>query len=479
MDLRPFITYLEHLNELRQVDEADPDLEIGAITELSDERNGPALLFVHIKGYPPGYRIVTNLIATPRRLAAALGFPAAILNVELVRLIKDKFKELKSVPPVYVTKGPITENVYREGEVDLFKLPVPKWHEYDGGRYLGTGDMVIMKDPEAGWVNVGTYRVQLHDRNTVGLYVSPGKQGRIISQKYWSKGKSCPVAVAFGAHPLVWLPSFLFSPWGVEEYGVAGALLGEPLQVIRGEYTGLPIPAHAEIVIEGDCPPPEVESRKEGPFGEWTGYYASGTRNEPIIKVKRIMHRNDPIIMGAPPLKPPGSGVATYVLRASNIWSQLEQLGIPGIKGVWQMRAGGSHYLNVIAIEQKYAGHAKQVGMAATSVPAGAFQSRFVIVVDEDIDPTNDEDVLWALATRCDPATTIEIVAGCWSSALDPTISPERKAKGDTTNSRAIMLACRPYHWKKDFPKVNRASDELRNRVMNKWGYLWPAANSG
>ncbi len=476
MDLRPFLDHLYQLKELQKVDGADWNLEIGAITELSDERKGPALLFDRIKGYPQGYRVVSNLTASPRRLAIAFGFPTDISNVELVRRVKDKFKDMEPVPPVNVSDGPILENVFKGEDVDLLKFPAPMWHEHDGGRYLGTGDMVIMKDPKGGWVNIGTYRVQLHDRNTLGLYISPGHQGNIIRQSYWAQGKPCPVAIAFGAHPLVWMPSFLGFPWGTSEYGIAGGLLGEPLKVITGDYTGLPIPAHAEIVVEGECASPQVESRKEGPFGEWPGYYGSGERAEPVVKVKRLMYRNDPIINGAPPLRPPASGTATYVMRAANVWSELERLGIPGIKGVWYMRSGGSFLLAVISIEQKYAGHAKQVALASMSGVEGAYLGRFCIVVDDDIDPSNDEDVLWAMATRCDPATSIDIITGTWSSYVDPLIPPERKARGELTNSRAAVIACRPYYWRKEFPRVNRAGDELRGRILKKWQHLFPSS---
>ncbi len=476
MDLRPYLTKLESLKELQTIEGADWDLEIGAITELSDERKGPALLFDHIKGYPAGYRVVSNLIASPRRLAMTLGFSHEISNVDLVKATKDKFREAKPIPPVMVSKGPVFENVQGSGEVDLLKFPAPKWHELDGGRYIGTADMVIMRDPKGNWVNVGTYRVQLHDKSTLGLYISPGHQGRIIREMYWAEGKACPVAVVFGSHPLVWMPCFLAFPWGAEEYGIAGGLLGEPLQLVKGEFTGLPIPAYAEIVAEGECPPPEVESRKEGPFGEWPGYYGSGERTEPVIRVRRVMYRSNPIITGSPPLRPPASGTATYILRAANLWYELDKLGIPGIKGVWFMRAGGSRFLNVIAIEQKYAGHAKQVAMAAMSGAEGAYHGRFVIVVDDDIDPANDEDVLWALSTRCDPATAIEIVHNCWSTPADPTLPPDKRSKGDFSNSRAIMLAVRPFHWRKDYPKVNRASDALREKTLKKWKDVLPPA---
>ncbi len=474
MDLRDFIAELEKLNEITTVNKADWNLEIGAITELGDERNLPALLFDNIAGYPAGYRVLTNLLATPKRLAMAFGLPRGISNVEIVRQIMEKFKNLKSIPPVPVKTGPLLENVQKDNDVNLLKFPVPFYHEHDGGRYMGTADMVIMRDPKGNWVNMGTYRIQLHDKNTLGLYISPGHQGRLIRENYWAMGKACPVAVVFGAHPLVWVPSTLAMPWGVEELGLVGGLLGRPLEVVTGELTGLPIPAHGEIAIEGECPPPDVESRKEGPFGEWPGYYGSGARTEPVIRVKRVMHRNNPILTGAPPMKPPCSGSASFIARAANLWAEIEKVGIPGIKGVYQLRAGGSRFLTVVSIEQRYAGHARQAGMAVMSTPEGAYHGRFVIVVDDDIDPSSEDDVFWAISTRCDPATDIEIIRDCWSTPLDPIMPPSKKEKGEYTNSRAIINACRPYHWRKDFPLVNRASDELRNKTLAKWKNLFP-----
>lgn len=474
MDLRNFIAKLEKCGEIIKVDGADWNLEIGAITELSDERNNPALLFDNIVGYPEGYRVLTNIIATPKRFSLVLGLPAALPKIEIVRQVKERLKGLKSIPPATVESAPILENIQKDNEVNLLRFPVPLWHEKDGGRYIGTADMVIMRDPEGNWVNVGTYRIQVHDRNTLGAYISPGHHGRLIRESYWARGKACPVAVVFGAHPLMWIPSTMELPWGVEEMSIAGGLSGKPLEVVSGEYTGLPIPAYAEIAIEGECPPLDVESRKEGPFGEWPGYYSTGVRTEPVIRVKKVMHRNDPILLGAPPMKPPGAGTPFYITNAANVWHELEKMGIPGIRGVYQLRAGGAQYLTAISIEQRYAGHAKQAGMAAISNQEGAYNGRFTIVVDDDIDPSNQEDVFWAVSTRCDPALDIEIIRDCWSTPLDPIMSPEKKAKGDFTNSRAIINACRPYHWRNEFPMVNRASDELRNRTLAKWKDLFP-----
>jgi len=420
-----------------------------------------------------GFSCVESFLNNSRQISTTFGYPFDLPALDLVRSVKEKLARLKPIPTEEVTDGPVLENIQEGANIDLFNFPAPKWHEADGGRYLGTGCMVIMRDPVDNWVNVGTYRLQLHDKDTLGSHISPGHHGRLIRENYWAKGESCPVVAVFGIHPLIWIPSILASPWGAQEFEIAGGLAGEPVKVIKGKYTGLPIPYNAEIAIEGECPPPEVESRQEGPFGEWPGYYASGSKMDPVIKIKRVMYRNDPIIVGAPPLKPPASGISTYFFRSVSVWQDLEDMGIPGIKGVWHMRGGGSRFFNVISIEQRYAGHAKQVATAAMSSPEGAYHGRFIIIVDDDIDPTNEGDVLWAVATRCDPATDIDIIRDCWSTPLDPTLTPEKRRERNFTNSRAILNACRPFHWKDQYPKVNRVSDALRGKVLKKWKDLF------
>ena len=473
LDLRKYIDELRSLGELREVEGADWNLEIGALTELVGEREGPALLFDKIKDCSPGYRVLSLFLNNSKHINKIFGFPAGQSTLELLRAVKTKFVGVKPLVPVEVADGPVLENVWEGADIDLLKFPVPWWHEGDGGRYLGTACMLIMRDPIGDWVNVGTYRLQVHDRNTLGSHISPGHHGRLIRENYWAKGESCPVVAVFGIHPLIWLPSIFAYPWGAPELDIAGGLAGAPVKVIKGKYAGLPIPFNAEIAIEGECPPPEVESRPEGPFGEWPGYYASGEKMNPVIRVKRVMFRNNPIIMGAPPLKPPASEVSTFFFRSAGVWQDLEDMGIPGIKGVWHLRSGGGRYFIVISLEQRYAGHAKQVATAAMSSPESAYHGRFTIVVDDDIDPTNEGDVLWAVATRCDPANDIDIIRDCWSTPLDPTLTPEKRREGNYTNSRAIINACRPFHWKDQYPKVNRASEELRGKTLEKWPELF------
>ena len=144
------------------------------------------------------------------------------------------------------------ENVDRDDQVDLFKFPVPLLHELDGGRYIGTGDLVIMRDPDDGWVNIGTYRVMVHDKNHVGLWMSPGKHGRLIRDKWFAKGKNCPVVISVGHDPLLFLSAGNEVNYGTEEFAHAAGHRGIPFDVINSELHGLPMPAHGEIVIEGE-----------------------------------------------------------------------------------------------------------------------------------------------------------------------------------------------------------------------------------
>ena len=243
----------------------------------------------------------------------------------------------------------------------MLKFPTPRWHEDDGGRYIGTGCLVILQDPDEKWTNFGTYRVCVYDRDTLGIWISPGKHGRLIREKYWSQGRPCPVAITFGQDPVLAKVGSWYEPWGVSEIEIAGWLRNEPVQVVRGQETGLPIPATSELAIEGYIMPPEGESRSEGPFGEWTGYYASGARNEPVVKVKNVMYRNDPIIFGMPP----GISGKSVPLSAANVWLALEKAGVTDVQGVWEYTI---RYLTVISIKQKYGGHAKRAAHGSARI---------------------------------------------------------------------------------------------------------------
>jgi UbiD family decarboxylase len=473
LDLRGLVDDWLASGQLKVVEGTDSETEIGAISEVSGlGPEPPALLFDHIKDYPKGFRVLTNMFQTQRRTAQALGLPDTLKGPALVTAIKKRIDDYKPVPPMQVSSGPITEHVIDENAIDVFKFPAPKLHKDDGGRYIGTQDAVITRDLEAGWVNLGTARVQLQDPATVSIYISPGKQTRLIAEKYWKKNWSCPVAIVCGIEPVLFAAASLGLPWGVSEYDFAGHIRGEAVKTITGQHTGLPIPADAEIVLEGEMPSPDVDSRPEGPFGEWTGYYASGTRPAPVVHVKRVYYRTNPIITVVGDLKIyPLDSYLSLLFRSAEIWSEIEKCGVTDVKGVWQLESG-MRFLIVIALHQRYGGHARQAAHVALGAREGGYLGRFVIVVDDDIDPSNMQDVLWAIATRCDPETSIQILRGCWSSPIDPRISPESRKQGDFTNSRAIIDACRPFPWIKDYPKVHALDPEERARIAEKWSHI-------
>jgi UbiD family decarboxylase len=470
-DLRSWLAKVDEMGELKYVDGADWDIEIGTISILnSRKKENPALLFDQIIGFPRGHRVLTCSVSTLSRLGVTLNLPKCTSGLEMVRAMRERLpeweKRSEEFPYEVVQTGPILENVQSGRDVDLFRFPVPKWHEQDGGRYIGTGDAIITQDPETGEVNLGTYRIMVHDERTTALFMSPGKHGRIHYEKYHSLGRPCPVAMSFGHHPLINRVAGTEVPAG-SEYQFIGAMRGEPVKVIKEEVTGLPIPADSEVVVVGWCPP--GKTRVEGPFGEWTGYYASKEREAPIVEVERVYYRNDPILLGAPPSRPPSEGTLFNVIKASAVlWNALIKSGVPDVKGVW-MSEVGTQQMVIVSIKQRYAGHAKQTLFLASQNRPAAFHGRYVIVVDEDIDPSDIQQVLWALCTRSDPEKDIEIFRNAWSTPLDTMI---RKPTKVYMNSRALIDACKPYEWIDDFPEDIRISREAEEKLKEKWGAL-------
>ncbi len=472
-DLREWVEEARKLDEIREVEGASWERDIGMAAEVVLLRDdAPCVLFKDIPGTIEGSRVLINFFGGKRK-NMTLGFPTDLSKLELSEAFRIHFMaDLKQIPPREVDDGPILENVMMEGDIDVTRFPTPLWHEEDGGRYIGTGSFNVTRDPDNGWINCGTYRVMIHDEKSVGFYISPGKHGRIMRDKYLSRGESMPVAIVVGGDPMSFLMGCSEVPHGVSEYDVLGGMRGKPVDVIKGRVTGLPIPANAEIVLEGFVEPGNV--KPEGPFGEWTGYYASDIREEPVMDIKAIYHRNDPIILGCPPQRPPDE-LCRYraVTRSALIRENIAQAGVPDVTAVWAHEIGASRLFLAVAIKQRYAGHAKQAGHIACQCHVGAYCGRYVVVVDDDIDVSDLEQVMWALVTRSDPATSIDIITNAWSTPLDPRIHPDEKAKGNTTNSRAIIDACRPYHWRDQFPKVNTPSPELAREARQKWGFLF------
>ena len=463
-DLREFLRISEAKDQVQEIEGADPHHEMGAIYELSLENlYPPVLLFKGMVGCDPSARVIMN-VRTSKFMVGELD-----LNAVVEHRLRRKESSPEPIPPLMVDSGPILENVIKGDDVDIRVFPHPVWHAEDGGPYPGTECLILMRDPDSDWVNMATYRTQLHDAKTVTVFIEPGKHGDIIRRKYWARGEACPAVICLGQAPVLGGAARVTVGAGVSELDIAGGQLGRAIDVVAGPLTGIPIPADAEMAFEARILSPEEETRVEGPFGEWPGYYASGARDEPAVRVDAIYHRDDPIIIGQPPVRPTLPGRHANIGMAAAVWDAMEAAGVPGIKGVWKMPAGGSRFIDVVAIDQLHAGHAKMAGLVATGCGPGAFMGRMVIIVDDDIDITNASEVLWALATRWDPKTQTDIIDDCWTGNLDPTVPPDKRDTGNLTNSRIIMYAVRPFHWKDDFPMVNMVDRDYAAEVKRKW----------
>ena len=468
-DLRTFIAAVEKRGELAVVKDAHWDKELGAVTEVlyrQKVEKSPMLLFDEIPGYPSGYRCAYGMFGSPFRLATVLGMEPSLSEnrMDMLNHFRKHIKKgFKQIPPRMVKDGPVLQNIMSDNAVDMLKFPVPIHHEHDGGRYIGTARGVVTRDPDTGRINVGTYRVQVKGPNLCASYISNGKQGRIHRDKYVKAGKPCPVVIIVGCDPVTYLAAGYTMADAVPEFEWAGGLMDRPMELIEGEVTGLPFPARSEIVLEGEILPDETTL--EGPFGEWHGYYAGEAKEEPVIRIKRIYHRDDPILTCAASQKPPHSHLfERCFLRSAALLDSLEGAGIPDVTGAWLHQAGAGRTFCVVSVKQRYFGHSTQVGLVASQVNPVGYISRWIVVVDDDVDPTDIHDVIWAMGTRCDPRTRTTVLDNCWSSRLDTMVTDYARLY----NSRMVIDACRPYERLDSFPRVAQSSKELAAKVRKR-----------
>ncbi|MEM4407459.1 MAG: UbiD family decarboxylase [Candidatus Caldarchaeum sp.] len=478
-DLRSWIENVKELGLLREVRGADWHLEIGAITDLNAKNGKYTLLFDEIKGYPKGFRILTGALLDSRRVALALGLPDTIDDLELVTALKNRMSKLtdslKEYAPKHVNQAVFQENTMTDDDVDVLKFPAPKWMPQDGGRYIGTADVVVTKDPETGWVNVGTYRVMIQDSRTLTVFIEAPRHAKLIVEKYWRRGEKCPIAISLGHHPLIQLFAGIEVPPNISEYAYAGAIAGASYEIAEAPLTKLPVPAESEVLIEGWL---SQDTQREGPLGEFVGYYASGVTQSPTIKVAAIHYRDDPIMLATCAGRPPYDySYFRCPLRSAMIWDILEKAGIPGVRAVWCHEAGYSRAFTVVSIKQVFAGQDRMAGYVASQCRPGAIAGRYVIVVDEDIDPTNLNEVVWAMCTRVDPARDVEVIRDTVGTPLDPVTEHEPGKKlEEYTSSRMLVFATKPFSKlvKGEFPMVVEPDEQTIKRVTAKWGDLFP-----
>ena len=474
-DLREFIAKLEKEGELVRIKKAvDWNLELGAVIRRSYDLKAPAPLFENIKGYPKGYRVLGAPIGMSEkpgrslsRLAMSLGFsPDATFNEIVEEYIARNKRKIK---PVIVDSGPCKENIFLGEQVNLLSLPVPLIHKGDGGRYIGTWHLIATKDPDTHWVNWGMYRLMVIDDRTMGCLLRPDQHiGIHYYQKHEQRGKPMEFAVAIGTEPVSSLIGAVRVPTGVDEVDVAGGIRGEPVELVKCETVDLYVPATSEIVIEGIVPP--HERMVEGPFAEYTGYLAHESSPKPIFKVTALTHRNDPIqvhsCMGVPV---DDSAVVTTVIRAADILDDLREKGFP-VKMVYLPPEGVGH-LAVISTKVPFTNFAKHIAFSVWGSTSGR-TTWFIIIVNEDIDPTNMEEVIWALSTRCHPQRGIFSTGSSWSIPLLPFLSPYEK---EHHLGSQVLFDCT---WPKEWPDgaiPQKASFEqvwpenIQELVLNNW----------
>lgn len=408
-DLRDYLDQLERLGELNRVkEEVHWRLELTAIVAMANRLDDKIPLFEKIKGYPEGVRVVGDPYrgshgAIHRRIAISLGMDPDISYQDYVEEFLDRLDH--PIRPIVVDRGECQEVVHLGDDADVFKyIPVPYIHEGDGGRYFPI-NTIIAKDPDSDWVNWCNYRIMVHSRNKLGILFSAGQQtSNLYYFKYEARNQPMPVAIALGGLPATSHVAGMPLPAGVSEVDYAGALMREPVQLVKCITNDLLVPASAEFVIEGVMLPGERVD--EGPFGEFLGYIHGPRRPAPVVRVQAITHRKDPIL----PTTPAGVGhgdSTTYLssefnaLLAPTVTHTLRKLGFP-VRAIVGPETNSYSSL-IVATKVPYPGYVKELAELILAVPGPSVYVDLIFVVDEDVDISNMETVWEEIMLKSHP----------------------------------------------------------------------------
>jgi 2,5-furandicarboxylate decarboxylase 1 len=406
-DLRSWMQQLDAAGELIVLDKpVDPLTEMGALLYQSREK---ALLFENLP---------RSLGQAPANLRhAALAFGTSL--DELVPTVAARFG--RRLEPELVADGPVREVRLLGDQVDLTSLPIHVAGRRDGGPVIGSG-LVVTKDPDTGRRNVSFHRLQLKGPRKTGILLYP-RHSWANYLKYQARGEAMPVAVTIGHHPLVYFAASTTAPYGVDEFGVAGGYLGEPLRLVKCETVDLEVPADAELVLEGCIPPDYRET--EGPFSEFQDYYVTGSGKNPVVEYSCLVRRADPIFKVLQNGSEMEGCVFHKVPMSAMIYRRLRDVG--GQANVHNVVVLPGIFALVVQMTQRFYGEAKNVLLAALS---GEYQHpKVAIAVDRDVDVFNHAEVLWAIATRCDPTRDVVVIPGTHNHAMDASL-PELGAPG-------------------------------------------------
>jgi 4-hydroxy-3-polyprenylbenzoate decarboxylase len=432
-DLRDFIAQLELQNELKRIQiEVDPYLEITEICDRTLKAQGPALLFENVKGST--VPVLANLFGTPKRVAMGMGEESVEALREVGKLLaflkepdppkglKDAwekmpvFKQVLNMAPKEIKKAPCQDVVYEGDEVNLDMIPVQTCWPGDVAPLITWG-LVVTRGPEKERQNLGIYRQQVLTKNKVIMRWLAQRGGALDYRDWKTKnpGEPFPLSVALGADPATILGAVTPVPDDLSEYGFAGLLRGSKTEVVKSGLSDLQVPASAEYILEGFIYPDE--EAKEGPFGDHTGYY-NEVETFPVFTIERITHRKDPIYhstyTGRPPDEPAILGVAL-----NEVFVPILQKQFPEIIDFYLPPEGCSYRVAVVSMKKQYAGHAKRVMMGVWSFLRQFMYTKFVIVVDDDVNTRDWKEVIWAISTRVDPVRDFTLVENTPIDYLD------------------------------------------------------------
>lgn len=482
--LQDYVDTLEEYGQLRRVDEPlSLDLEVGHVAKINERKHGPALLFEnalsheedpkrHGEPYEEYRPVLSSGLSEHERLALSLGYTPDTEITEVIQAWARRTEE--GIEPEEVTSPACQDNVITGDDISAYDVPSPRIYPKDGGPYIGTACYWISEDPESGEVNLGTYRgmIDLENPDMVSFQPIAGKDLHKALNTYKERDEPMPVALVPGGDPVLFLcGSTLF---GEEEYEMAGALRGEPVKTTRGVEVDVPVPASAEWVIEGYVPPNDL--RPEGPFGEYTGHHSKPQSPKPYVEIEAITHRDNPI-QHTCTVGPPVTDIHQIqsMNRSATMWNQLEAMNIEGIEGVYYYPGSTGRFICVASIDTQKHGHATQVGTAMVSTKTGEYGLKTAIVVDDDVDPANIEEVLWALSVRMRPDVDVQILRRGRNTPLDPSYaSSERDVLGAAFTGRLVIDATVPYEWPEDeYPGVTEMDEELAADLESRWEDLF------
>ncbi len=450
-DLRDFIKQLEKQGELKRITvEVDPYLEMTEICDRTLKQGGPALLFENPKG--ANIPVLANLFGTPHRVAMGMGAEsvdelrgigellAYLKEPEPPKGMKDAwekipvFKQVLNMAPKVVSSPPCQELIRQGDEIDLGDYPIQTCWPEDAAPLI-TWPLVITKGPNKERQNLGIYRMQVIAKNKVIMRWLAHRGGALDFKEFQAAhpGQPFPVSVALGADPATILAAVTPIPDSLSEYAFAGLLRGSKTEVAKSLINDLQVPASAEIVLEGFIYPGEFAP--EGPYGDHTGYY-NEVADFPVFTIERITQRQAPIYhstyTGRPPDEPAILGVAL-----NEVFVPILQKQFPEIVDFYLPPEGCSYRMAVISMKKQYAGHAKRVMLGTWSFLRQFMYTKFVIVVDDDVDVRNWQDVIWAMTTRMDPARDLTILENTPIDYLDfasPVSGLGSKVGFDATN---------------------------------------------